>query len=84
MLPKKDRDAGKDEMEGKYNAILGKLHTLTQGQSENDSQLSQILTQATELQGKFGTVSEDLIKLKTSIAYISTSVENLEKDVEGN
>ena len=85
MPPKKGKDAGKDEMEGKYNAILGKLTALTQGKSENNSKLSQILTQITELQltGKLGTLSEDVTELKNSIACISTSVENLEKDVEG-
>ena len=46
---KKDRDAGKDEMEGIYNAILGKPNALIQGKSENDSKLSQILSQTTEL-----------------------------------
>ena len=60
MPLKKDKDAGKDEMEGKYNAILGKLDALTQGKSENDSKLSQILTQTTELQSKLGTLSEDV------------------------
>ena len=82
MPPKKEKDAGKDEMEGKYNAILGKLDALTQEKLENDSKLSQILTQTTELKGKLGTLSEDVAELKNSIAYISTSVENLEKDVE--
>ena len=43
------------------------------------------LTQTTELQGKLSTLSEDVIELKNSIAYmyIGTSVENLERDVEG-
>ena len=69
--------------EGKYNAILGKLDAFMQEKSENDSKLSQIITQTTELQGQLGTLSEDVIELKNSIAYISTSAENLEKDAEG-
>ena len=82
MPPKKEKDTGKDEMEGKYNATLGMLDALTQGKLEIDSKLSQILTQTTELQGKLDTLSKDVTELKNSIAYISTSVENLEKDVE--
>ena len=58
------------QMEGKYNDTLGKLDAFMQGKSENDRKDSQILTQKTELQSKLGTLSEDVIELKNSIAYI--------------
>ena len=78
MPPRTDKGC-KEDMDGKFNAILEKLEEF---KAENDAKLGQILTQTSDLQTKVSSLGDEVVDLKSSMGFMNGTVEELEEEMK--